>query len=75
MDANAAAYIAVGMTMLGTLGASLGIALLGYGAVQGIARNPEASGNILTNMILAIAFTEAVAIYCFVVALLLIFVA
>ena len=43
--------------------------------MQGIARNPDAAGDIQTNMILAIAFTEAVAIYCLVVALLLIFVA
>lgn len=74
MDAQAAAYIGAGLAMLGTIGAGLGIGILGYGAVQGIARNPEASGNILTNMILGIAFAEAIGIYCFVVALLLIFV-
>jgi ATP synthase F0 subunit c len=44
------------------------------GAVQGIARNPDASGDVQTNMILGIAFAEAVAIYCLVVALLIIFV-
>lgn len=73
MDPQAAAYIGAGMAMLGTIGVGIGIGILGYGAVQGIARNPEASGDILTNMILGIAFAEAVAIYCFVVALLLIF--
>jgi F-type H+-transporting ATPase subunit c len=45
------------------------------GAVQGIARNPDASGNVQTNMILGIAFAEAVAIYCLVIALILLFVA
>jgi F-type H+-transporting ATPase subunit c len=44
------------------------------GAVQGVARNPDAGGTILTNMILGIAFAEAVAIYCLVVALLILFV-
>jgi F-type H+-transporting ATPase subunit c len=44
------------------------------GAMQGIARNPEAAGPIQTNMILAIAFAEAIAIYALVVALLLKFV-
>ena len=61
--------------MLGAIGPGIGIGLLAQGAMQGIARNPDASGDIQTNMILAIAFTEAVAIYCLVVALLLIFVA
>jgi ATP synthase F0 subunit c len=44
------------------------------GAVQGIARNPDAGGTVQTNMILGIAFAEAVAIYCLVVALLILFV-
>ena len=61
--------------MLGAIGPGIGIGMLAQGAMQGIARNPDASGDIQTNMILAIAFTEAVAIYCLVVALLLIFVA
>jgi ATP synthase F0 subunit c len=75
MDPDAARMIGASVAMLGTIGAGLGIGLLGMGAVQGIARNPDAAGDIQTNMILAIAFAEAVAIYCLVVALLLIFVA
>ena len=43
--------------------------------MNAIGRNPEARGAILTNMILAIAFTEAVAIYVLVVAIILVFVA
>ena len=74
MDATAAKFIGAGMAMLGTIGAGLGIGLLGMGAVQGIARNPDAASEVQTNMILAIAFAEAVAIYCLVVALLIIFV-
>jgi ATP synthase F0 subunit c len=61
--------------MLGTIGAGLGIGMIGIGAVLGIARNPDAAGDIQTNMILSIAFAEAVAIYCLIVALLLVFVA
>ena len=75
MDAEAAKLIGAGLAMLGTIGAGLGIGILGMGAVQGIARNPDAAGDIQTNMILGIAFAEAVAIYCLVVALLLVFVA
>ena len=75
MDFDAARMIGAGLAMLGTIGAGLGIGILGSGAVQAMARNPDASGTIQTNMILGIAFAEAVAIYCLVVALLLIFVA
>lgn len=74
MDVAAAKVLGAGLTMLGTIGAGLGIGILVSGALQGIARNPDASGNIQTNMILGIAFAEAIAIYCLVVALLILFV-
>jgi F-type H+-transporting ATPase subunit c len=67
-------YIGAGLAMIGTLGAGLGIGILGSGAMQGIARNPDAAGSIQINMILAIAFAEAVAIYALVVALVILFV-
>ncbi|TES90115.1 MAG: ATP synthase F0 subunit C [Anaerolineales bacterium] len=75
MEAAAAKLIGASVAMLGTIGAGLGIGIIGMGAVQGIARNPDAAGDIQTNMILSIAFAEAVAIYCLMVALLLVFVA
>jgi F-type H+-transporting ATPase subunit c len=81
MDAAAAAELVVGLkaigaglAMFGAIGAGLGIGVLVYGAVQGIARNPDAGGDIQTNMILGIAFAEAVAIYTLVVALIILFV-
>ncbi len=75
MEAAAAKLIGASVAMLGTIGAGLGIGIIGMGAVQGIARNPDAAGDIQINMILSIAFAEAVAIYCLMVAILLIFVA
>ena len=66
-----AAGIAIG---LGVLGPGIGIGLLGAAAMNAIGRNPEARGPILTNMILAIAFAEALGIYAFVVAAILLFV-
>ena len=74
MEVAAAKLIGAGLAMVGTIGAGIGIGMLVNGAVQGIARNPDASGYVQTNMILGIAFTEAVAIYCLVVALLILFV-
>jgi len=67
-----AAGLAIG---LGALGPGIGIGLIGLGALQAIGRNPEARGPIMTNMILAIAFAEAVAIYALVIAVVLVFVA
>jgi len=74
MEVAAAKLIGAGLAMIGTIVAGLGIGVLVNGAVQGVARNPDASGTVLTNMILGIAFAEAVAIYCLVVALLILFV-
>ena len=68
--------IGIGLVMgLGLLGPGIGIGLLGAAAMHAIGRNPEARGAILTNMILAIAFAEALGIYALIVAILLIFVA
>ena len=44
-------------------------------ALEALGRNPEAQGPIQQNMILAIAFAEAIAIYALVVAIIIIFVA
>lgn len=69
-----AKMIGAGLAMIGAIGAGAGIGILVSGAVQAMARNPDFSGTITTNMILGIAFAEAVAIYCLVVAILLLFV-
>jgi F-type H+-transporting ATPase subunit c len=66
-------FLAAGLAMIGTIGAGIGIGITGMGAVQGIARNPDAAGTIQVNMILMAAFAEAVAIYCLLVALVLVF--
>ena len=75
MDAEAAKLLGVGLAMgLGAIGPGIGIGLLAGRALEAIGRNPEARGYIQTNMILGIAFAEAVAIYALVVALILRFV-
>jgi F-type H+-transporting ATPase subunit c len=42
-------------------------------AVEGIARNPEASGKIMTTMIVGLALIESLAIYTLVVVLILLY--
>lgn len=66
-----AAGLAIG---LGSFGPALGIGMLAAKAMESLGRNPEAAGPIQTNMILAIAFTEAIAIYALVVAVIIKFV-
>jgi F-type H+-transporting ATPase subunit c len=66
-----AAAIAIG---IGAMGPGIGIGLLASKAMEAMGRNPEASGKIQSAMILAIAFTEAIAIYALVVALIILFV-
>lgn len=76
MDPQSMKMLAAGLAMgLGAIGPGIGIGILGYGAMQGLARNPEARGPIMTNMILAIAFAEAVSIYALIVAIILAMVA
>ncbi len=65
------AAISIGM---GAIGSGIGIGLLASKALEAIGRNPEAASKIQTVMILAIAFTEAIAIYALVVALIIKFV-
>ncbi len=73
--ANGLKYVGAGLAMTGAIGAGAGVGIVVGGAVQGMARNPDATGTIQSNMILGVALAEAVAIYALVVALILIFVA
>ena len=67
----AASAIGIGIAALGTgIGMGLGIGR----AVEGIARNPEASGKIMTTMIVGLALIESLAIYTLVVVMILLFV-
>jgi len=63
-----AAALSIG---LGAIGSGIGIGLLAAKAMEAIGRNPEAAPKIQGAMILAIAFTEAIAIYALVVALII----
>jgi F-type H+-transporting ATPase subunit c len=62
----AAQFAALGYA-LATLGPGLGIGYLVGQAVQAMARQPEAAGQVQTTMFLGIAFIEALALIGFVV--------
>ena len=54
---------------VGAIAPAMAIGKLAGKAMEAIGRNPEAASKVQTAMILAIAFTEAIAIYALVVAL------
>ena len=66
MDFGAFAAIGAG---LAAVGAGIGIGNIGKGAMEAIARQPEAASTIQTNMLIAAALIEGVALFAVVVAL------
>ena len=74
-EVDALKMLAVGIAAgLGMIGPGIGVGMIGAGAMNALGRNPEARAVIQVNMILAIAFAEAVAIYALLIAFLLAFV-
>lgn len=71
LQAAAAASIAkIGATIgasIAVIGAALGIGRIGATALEAIARQPEAAGDIRSNMIIAAALIEGVAMFALVV--------
>ena len=75
MEAEAAKLIAAALAVgLGAIGPGIGIGIVASGALNSIARNPDVSGQITTNMFIGIAFAEALAIFGLVISLILLFV-
>ncbi|HXB32271.1 MAG TPA: ATP synthase F0 subunit C [Puia sp.] len=72
LDVAQPGYGAIGAG-LAAIGAGIGIGLVGKGAVEGIARQPEAANDIRANMILAAALVEGVALLAAVAGLLAVF--
>ncbi len=57
---------------LATVGAGIGIGKIGQGAMEGMARQPEAGGDIRSTMIIAAALVEGVAFFAVVLCLLVV---
>jgi F-type H+-transporting ATPase subunit c len=56
---------------IAAVGAGIGIGSIGKGALESIARQPEVSGDIRTNMIIAAALIEGVALFAVVICFLI----
>ena len=65
--------IGAGLAAIGCLGGGIGTGNAAGKAVEGVSRQPEASGKIISTMVVGAAFSEATSIYALLVALLLIF--
>ena len=74
MEFFAWCMIAAGFGMaIGSFGTRLGQGIAISKAVEGVARNPGASGKIMTIMLIGLAMIESLAIYVFVVAMIILF--
>jgi F-type H+-transporting ATPase subunit c len=72
MSTEAAKLIATALAIgLGVIGPGIGIGIVAGKAVEALGRNPDAEPSIRANMILGIAFTEALAIFSLVISLLI----
>lgn len=59
---------------LAAIGAGIGIGRIGGGAVEAIARQPEAAGDIRSNMIVSAALIEGAAFFAMVICFMILFV-
>ncbi len=75
MDINTARMFGMAIAAgFGVLGPAIGIGMIGSHAMDAIGRNPEASDKVVSNMILAIVFAEALGILALVVSFIIKFV-
>ena len=66
--------IAAGLAIaIAAHGCGIGQGMAVRGAVEGIARNPEASGKVTVTMLIGLAMIESLSIYALVIALILIY--
>ncbi len=75
MDIESAKLLGMAIAAgLGVLGPAIGVGMIGSRAMEAIGRNPEASDKVVSNMILAIVFAEALGILALVVSFIIKFV-
>ncbi|MBS7395434.1 MAG: ATP synthase F0 subunit C [Alloprevotella sp.] len=75
LEAAGIAKLGVGLGAgIAAIGAGLGIGKIGSAAMEAIARQPEATGDIRSNMIIIAALVEGVALFAVIVCLLCLFI-
>ena len=71
--AQMGAYLGAGLTAIGMGGAAIGVGNVVGNFLAGALRNPSAAGGQTATMFIGVAFAEALGIFSFLVALLLMF--
>lgn len=66
MDAESAKFIAKGLALLPLLGVGIGQGIMMAKGLEGMARNPESSGDVFSKMLIGAALIESIAILAFV---------
>ena len=69
---QAAKYVGAGLATIGLAGAGVGIGRIGGSALESMARQPEATGDIRANMIVAAALVEGAVFFAIVLCLLVV---
>ena len=72
MDSTGLIALGAGIAALGVIGGAIGIGMIGSKAVEAVARQPEAKGEITSTMIISIAFAEVTSLYALIASILLI---
>ena len=65
--------IGAGLAMIGVIGSGIGVGYTSGKAVEGIARQPEAQGDIMKIMFIGMAVTETTGLFAFIVAFILMY--
>ena len=73
--AGMVALAKMGAASIAVVGAAAGIGRIGVQALDAIARQPEASGDVRSSMIVAAALIEGLAFFAIIVAMLVLFLA
>ena len=73
MEIEALKFVGAGLAAMGMIGPGIGLGILFGNYYQAVSRNPGAAPQFNTWMIIGFALTEALGIFAFLVALLLLF--
>lgn len=67
-------YIGAGISAIGMIGAAVGIGNIFAALLNGVARNPSVEGKLMKNAFIGAGLAEALGLFAFLIALLLLFV-
>lgn len=74
MNVYAAKYLAAAFTMaVGTIGPAFGQGMVGAKTCENFGKYPESQGRLQTMMMIALGFIESGLVYCFVIAMIILF--